>query len=177
MSLRESIIRRLGVLWWSYRHRPEEALFSLPAGDEGKRHLLIMLPESGEQFSGAVGVLEVLVQRIRPARTTIVVGRRFASRLPEACGDEICTYSTEDATKLGLPPSGILKRFSRFRADIAVSLIPEFCLYTAALAVASGAPIRVSLDHRQASRFFNMTIRGTEGRTLPERYAALLQYV
>lgn len=177
MSLRERVIERLCLWHWSMKGPKSDACFSISSVHTHAKYLLVVLPSNFEDFDAARHILEPLLQRMKPLSATILVRENFRSWLPNDLRARIMTYDPAQHNWLGLPKEKITGKISDLEANVVVDLTPGFCAFTAGLAAASEAPLRVSLDHEHASKFYNLLITPEAGRTLQERYELLLSYV
>jgi hypothetical protein len=153
------------------------ACFSISSAPTHAKNLLVVLPSNFEDFDAARHILEPLLERMKPLCATIFVRENFRSWLPNDLRARIMTYDPAQHNWLGLPKEKVTRRIGDLEANVVVDLTPGFCAFTAGLAAASGAPLRISLNHEHAAKFYNLLITPEAGRTLQERYELLLSYV
>lgn len=177
MTFREAFRRRACAVWWRMRHGAAAGCFSVPAEGLAHRHVMIVMPPEFRDFEAALRILTPLLEKMNPPRATIIVRDGFRAWLPSDPRLRFVTFDPAKKNWLGFPPPTLQRAMGRLGADIAVDLTPGFSPFTAALAAATSAPLRISLDDEESNQFFNFHIRLPETRSLPERYAALLRYV
>ena len=122
-------------------------------------------------------MLAPLLERMKPQSATILVRDNFRSWLPADLGAKILTYDPLIHTPMGLPKERLCRSVKEVEADVIVDLTPRYYAFTAGLVIAAEAPLRISLDHEHASKFYNLLISPEAGRTLTESYELLLTYV
>lgn len=177
MTLRETLRRRICGLWWRVRNGSAASGFSVPAAGMTPRHLMLVMPPEFKDFEAALRILTPLLEKMNPARATIAVRDGFRAWLPTDARLRFITFDPTKKNWPGFPPPPLQRAMGQLGADVAVDLTPGFSPFTAALAAATAAPVRISLDTDQHNHFFNFHILLPETKSLAERYATLLRYV
>ncbi len=177
MTVWERMRRRLCGLWWSLKREPLSGKFTIPATGLKPEHLMVVLPPEFHDFDVAQHVLVPLIERLNPLETTVLVRENFRTWLSSDLRATIVTFSLEQKNWLGFPKDAMCRKVRELEADVVVDLTPYFDPYTAALAAASRAPLRISLDTEQWNDFYNFFVTHEAGKTLAERYEILLRYV
>jgi hypothetical protein len=177
MTTKEKYMRRLCAFWWKFRHGRLTGKFSIPKGGLKPKHLLIVMPPEFHDFDVALHVLVRLIEHMNPAQTTVLVRENFRTWLSADLGVKIVTFDGNVKNWLGFPPDPLCDKVKDLEADIVVDLTPGFSPFTAALAAATGAPLRVSVDEVEWSDFYNFYISLDGAKSLAERYDVLLRYV
>jgi len=165
------------MAWWTLKHGKLEDHFSVPAGGLHPQHLVIVLPPEFREFDVAHRILEKLLRRLSPRTCTVLVRDGFRTWLSSDLGVRVVAFDPSAHNWLGFPKPQLVRRVKEIGADAAIDLTPGFNPFTAALAAATAAPVRVSLDCGRHNQFCNYFIQMDEAKSLPERYDALLQYV
>ncbi|HEY3295931.1 MAG TPA: hypothetical protein VGL38_10870 [bacterium] len=177
MTLKERLRRRLCGLWWRVRGEPLSSKFTIPASGLKPEHLAVVLPPEFHDFDVAQHVLEPLMEHLNPYQTTVLVRENFRTWLSPDLGARIVTFDVAQKQWLGFPKEPVYRKARNIEADVVVDLTPAFDPFTAALAAATRAPLRISLDTEQSNDFYNFFITHDEGKSLAERYEILLRYV
>ena len=177
MTWKEKLRRRICVLWWRLKYGKIERSFNLSSTGVRPHHLLLILPQSFDYFDVARQMIEPLIEHLRPRLVTLLVPENFRTWISRDLGARVIPYDYRKKNFLGFPEPDMRRRVSEVEADVAVDLTPEFNAYTAALAAASGASLRISLDSQQEPGFYNVFIESNGEKDLGERYETLLRYV
>lgn len=177
MTGKERVRRRICVLWWRLKHGMRDKSFNLSSTGVRPHHLLLILPPTFAYFDVARHMIEPLIAHMRPRFVTLLVPENFCTWISRDLDARVMPYDYRRKNILGFPEQGMRRKVSEIAADVAVDLMPEFDAYTAALAVGSQAPLRISLDPEPEPGFFNVLIEVNGEKDLGERYAALLRYV
>jgi hypothetical protein len=164
-------------MYWSWKKPPKATPFSMSTSEIGSKNLLVIFPASFEDFDTARLILEPLIERMNPTCLTILVRDNFRSWLPPDLRARIIPFDPASKTFLGLPMPKFCQLVKDVEADVVIDLTPEFYAFTSGLAAASEAPLRISLNHEYAGKFYNLLITPEPGRSLSERYELLLNYV
>ena len=177
MSLRENLLHNMAVIWWSLKRPRHPDAFTVPAGGVKANHLVVILPPEFEDFDVARYAVESLADRIRPYRLTVLVRENFKSWLTGLEGARFLTYDPHRKNLLGFPANASRISARKLGADVVIDLTPRFSQYTAGLAAATNAPLRVSLEKEHAAEFFNVVVKPRQGRSLHEKYHVLLTHL
>jgi hypothetical protein len=177
MTTKERLQRRLCGLWWTMRRGKLSGKFSIPKGGLRPVHLAVVMPPEFHDFDVALHVLAPLIERMNPRTTTVLVRENFRTWLSADLNVKIVTFDTAAKNWLGFPKDPFCDKLKDLEADVVVDLTPGFSPFTAALAAATGAPLRISLDTEEWNDFYNFFIALDAGKTLAERYDVLLRYV
>jgi ADP-heptose:LPS heptosyltransferase len=177
MTTKERLRRRLCAFYWSVKQGKFSGSFSIPSGGLKPAHLAVVMPPEFHDFDVALHILEPLIERLNPRATTVLVRENFRTWLHSDLGVRVVCFDSEAKNWLGFPKETMCRTATALEADVVVDLTPGFNPYTAALAAATGAPVRISLDTEEWNDFYNFFITHDEGKTLAERYEILLRYV
>ena len=177
MNLKERVLRRLAVLWWSLHGEKLPGRFTIPNEGLQAQHLAVILPPDFEDFDVARYAFDQLVGKLKPYRCTVIIRENFRSWINPDIGAKFVTYDPNHKDLLGFPERKSKQELKALQADLVIDLTPRFSQYTAGLAVATRAPLRISLDKDYASRFFNLIIYPARGRSLQEQYFVLLSHI
>jgi hypothetical protein len=177
MTFKERARRRLCGFWWNLGQERLSSKFSIPQTGLKARHLVVVLPPDFHDFDVAQHVLEPLIEHTNPGQTTVLVRENFRTWLSPDLGVKIVTFNVDQKSWLGFPKEQMQRKVSELGADVVVDLTPAFNPYTAALAAATKAPLRISLATEQWNEFYNFFVTLEDGKSLAERYEVLLRYV
>ena len=177
MSLKEKIRKLLAMKWWSMNGTKTTTQFSIPAGGLHARHLAVILPPDFPDFDVARYAFDQLVHKLKPYKCTVLVRENFRSWLTTDTGAQYFVYDPDRKNLFGFPENQSCQEVRSLEADIVIDLTPGFSQYTAGLAAATCAPLRVTLDKEYANRFFNLIIQPARGRSLQEQYHVLLTHL
>ena len=177
MSLKEKLLKQLAILWWSLRGEKLPERFSIPTGGLQAKHLVVILPPEFEEFDVARYAFDQLVDKLKPYRCTVVVRENFRSWINPDLGAKFLTFNPTHKDLLGFPENKTKQQLLNLDADVVVDLTPQFSLFTAGLAAATRAPLRVTLAKDHANRFFNLIVHPARGRSLQEQYFVLLSHI
>jgi hypothetical protein len=164
-------------LWWRLKYGKKEKSFNLSSAGIRPHHLLLILPPTFDYFDVARHMIEPLITHMRPRFITVLVPENFRTWISPDLGARVVVYDARKKNYLGFPTPDMRRKVGELETDVAVDLMPEFCPFTAALAAASLAPLRISLDSTQEPGFFNVFIKYAGEKDLNERYETLLKYV
>jgi ADP-heptose:LPS heptosyltransferase len=177
MTSKERFRRRICGLWWRFKGEPLPTTFSIPKGGLKPEHLAVVMPPEFHDFDVALHVLEPLIERLNPYSTSVLIRQNFRTWLSPDLGARIVCFDSDQKDWIGFPKDTMCRTAKSLAADVVVDLTPGFSPYTAALAAATGAPLRISLDTEQKDNFYNFFVTHEEGKSLAERYEILLRYV
>ena len=177
MTWKEKLRRRVCVWWWRLMYGKIEKSFHLPSTGIRPHHLLLILPPSFAHFDVARQMIEPIIAHMKPRLVTLLVPENFCTWISRALDVRVMAYDFRKRNFLGFPKVDMRRKVGEIEADVAVDLMPEFSAYTAALAAASDAPVRISLDSRQEPGFFNVFIETDGEKDWGKRYETLLRYV
>jgi hypothetical protein len=177
MTWKEKLRRQACVLWWKVKYGNKDKSFSLSSAGIHPHHLLLILPPTFEYFDVARHMIEPLIKHMRPRFITVLVPENFRTWIATDLGARVAVYDPRKKNFLGFPELDLRRKVGELQVDVAVDLMPEFSPYTAALAAASLAPLRISLARTQEPGFFNVFIEYAGEKDLNERYETLLKYV
>jgi hypothetical protein len=177
MTWKEKYRRRISVMWWRIKYGKWEKSFNLSSTGIRPHHLLLILPPTFDYFDVARHKIEPLIVHMQPRFATLLVPENFRSWLARDPDIKVMAYDYRKRNLLGFPEPAMCRKCAEIQADVVVDLMPEFNAYTAALAAASQAPLRISLDCHQEPGFYNVFIQFGEAKDLGARYETLLKYV
>jgi hypothetical protein len=177
MTRKEQIMRRLCGFWWKFKNGRPSGKFSIPRGGLRPAHLAVVMPPDFHDFDVALHVLAPLMERMNPQQTTILVRENFRTWLSGDLGAKVLTFDAAAKNWLGFPPESLCGKAKDLEADVVVDLTPGFSPFTAALAAATGAALRISVDTVEWNDFYNFFITLDGAKSLAERYDVLLRYV
>lgn len=177
MSPLERLRRRICGVWWRLRHGRVQDSFSIPRDGLHPDHLAVVLPPEFHDFDVARHLLDPLLARLNPRRTTVLVRDSFRTWLSSDLDARIIAFDPNLRSWLGFPRENLLRKTRDLSADVVVDLTPSYHPFTAALAVSARAPLRISLDDEFRSDFYNCLIQTGPDASLTERYDALLRFV
>jgi ADP-heptose:LPS heptosyltransferase len=177
MNLKEQLLKRAAIFWWSMHGEKLPNQFTIPNGGLRANHLAVILPPEFEDFDIARYAFNQLVGKLKPYRCTAIVRENFRSWINPDVGAKFLTYDPNQKDLLGFPERKSIQQVKQLDADIVIDLTPHFSQYTAGLAAATCAPLRISLDKEHANRFFNLIIYPARGRSLQEQYFVLLSHI
>ncbi len=177
MTWKEQLRRRVCVMWWRIKYSRKEKSFNLSSTGIRPHHLLLILPPSFDYFDVARHMIEPLIEHMQPRFVTLLVPENFRTWLSRDLDARVVAYNYRRKNYLGFPEQAFCNKVSELETDVVVDLMPEFNAYTAGLASASQAPLRISLSTEQDLHFYNVFIEYDTEKSLKERYETLLQYV
>jgi hypothetical protein len=177
MSFKERVRQRLAMMWWSMNGDHSLTPFTIPTEGLRAKHLAVILPPDFADFDVARYAFDQLVYKLQPYKCTVLVRDNFRSWLTTDTGAHFFTYDPNRKNLLGFPENQSCQEARNLDADVVIDLTPQFSQYTAGLAAATHAPLRVSLDKEYANRFFNLIVQPARGRSLQEQYHVLLTHI
>jgi hypothetical protein len=177
MSLKERVRMRLAMMWWSMNGDHSLTPFTIPSEGLRAQHLAVILPPDFADFDVARYAFDQLVYKLRPYKCTALVPENFRSWLTTDMGAQYFVYNPNHRNFLGFPENHSCQEACGLKADVVIDLTPYFSQYTAGLAAATRAPLRVSLDKEYANRFYNLIVQPARGRSLQEQYHVLLTHI
>ncbi|MBU0692966.1 hypothetical protein KKC97_04335 [bacterium] len=177
MSFKEQLLRKLAILWWSLRGEKLPKSFSIPNGGLRAQHLAVILPPDFDEFDVARYAFDQLVEKLKPYRCTVIVRENFRSWINPGAGTKFLTFNPDNKNLLGFPENRIKHDIETLEADVVIDLTPHFTQFTAGLAAASHAPLRITLAKDHAGKFFNLIVHPARGRSLQEQYFVLLSHI
>jgi hypothetical protein len=92
MSLKERILKRLAMMWWSMNGDNPSTQFTIPTGGLRAQHLAVILPPDFADFDVARYAFDQLVNRLQPYKCTVLVRENFRSWLTTDSGAHYFSY-------------------------------------------------------------------------------------
>ncbi len=154
------------------RRAPEEPIYFWEELSKIK-NALIALPSSAEEVKALDRLVERLTQFLAPGQVAFIALQGQA--LPRGVAPAQVIEVRPESLRFGRFPKQSLRAQVRARhADAFIDLHGDFDLVGAALAVASGARIRMCLAHEERDPFFNLQVRTSPSAAPAKRYQRLL---
>ncbi|MGA9116768.1 MAG: hypothetical protein WB626_08340 [Bacteroidota bacterium] len=156
---------RLARFRW---RKTPDTLVSFTGALSRARTALLIMPLKRREFLPALGVIELLRERIPERGVTILSddhGREAMRALPFG---HFIHLLEEDLTPLYLPRQPMLNRVLQQKFDIAIDLNLDLILPSAYICRASDARVRVGFAREGSDPFYNLQIQ--PDRTLPRKH-------
>lgn len=141
------------------------------------QNVLIYMPTQIEQFGAALKSLEKLRKLLPGWKITVICKREMQNFVEEKLNVQILSYSDEDINIWGLPKSGVKQHFLNFSYDLALDFKLNFDPVCITLFRLSGAPIKVCIDNKDKSLFYNFEIRVNPAETYVNKFNAMIKYI
>ncbi len=137
------------------------------------RTVLVAVPAMAGQPKALARVLNRLVQLFGPGQIRFLVrqGRNLPGEVEKGALWEV---DPKELRFKRFPTHRLWQRVHTLRAEAFIDLHEEFDLLSAALAVASGARVRLCFAHEQRDPFFNLQVRTSPGLAPAKRYEKLI---
>jgi len=152
---------------------PEEPMHFWEEIGRAKR-VLVALPSSPDEVNALKRVVGRLVRVFTPGDIAFIALQ--GQQLPSEVEQSQTIQVSPDALRFKrFPRQGLRAQVKARHADAFIDLHCDFDLMSAALAVASGARVRICLAHEQREPFFNLEVRTAVTAPPARRYERLVK--
>jgi ADP-heptose:LPS heptosyltransferase len=152
------MIRELLIRWWARRDEPRE--FTFPTDLQRARHILVLMPLSIETLRQSEFFLARLPQAFPEAKVTLLYPpKTLAPRFSNPYGFQIVVPADSDVGWWGRPRRRFLDELFQQPFDVIIALNKEPAVYYAAVAVASGTPVRIGMPGGMGHPFVTVELR------------------
>ncbi|MFQ5601824.1 MAG: hypothetical protein ACE5HS_00995 [bacterium] len=141
------------------------------------KNVLIFMPEKIEHFGAALHALENLIDKKSKWKITVITRHEMKSILDSRVKVNILTFSKNDINFFGLPKPNLINKIEQSSYDLALDFLLNFDLLCFKLFEASNALVKVCLDSREKSYFYNFGIRVSAAEELTNKYNAMVKYI
>ena len=139
--------------------------------------ILIYMPNENELFKAALDSLKILRIKVPASNLTLITQNDQVKLIRNLNKVDILSYSTSDINFFGLPKKSLLQFFKTSIYDLALDLNPGYDILSIVLFQRSKAPLKVCLDTKEKSPFYNFRIRTNAGQPMDKKYQAMIQYI
>lgn len=139
--------------------------------------IIIYMPNKLEHFKIALNSIITLRKKLPRSKITLVSKIEWVTLIEDCIKVEVLPYSAKDINFFGLPKKTIQQYFNTSSFDLALDLNLGFNVLSIAIFQMSKAPLKVCLDSRGKSQFYNISIRINNSESLDKKYSAIIKYI